>query len=111
MQEVSSVLETVLESIDRIASYAEEGEETFLSSSLVREGVCRNLTAIRQRLASCEPDLLGQFKLLRPDSPLLGWCTASAEFFGGGNYLAWSLLEEELSSLRAAVVQRMAAEK
>lgn len=46
-------LDSIRECLDRIAAYTAEGEATFLDSTLIQDGVIRNL--ISSSLASIDP--------------------------------------------------------
>lgn len=96
-------LQTVLEAIDRIRLYMEEGRETFFSDELIQEAVCRNLRVIREKCSKAAPDLLQSFHLLGPDSPVTLLCGPEKDYYGAGQAMVWSFLEEELSALKEAV--------
>ena len=99
----------ILDAIDRIRLYTEEGQEQFFGQPLIQEGVCKNLAFIRRGCAALEPSLIQEFRLLNLDSPLAGWCDSSQEYFGLGRELIWMLLEEELSHLREAIRESLSA--
>ena len=96
-------LQAVLEAIDRIRLYTEEGRETFFHDTLIQEAVCRNLVVIRDRCMDAAPDLVKSFRLLGPDSPVTLLCSPEQDYYETGQAVAWSFLEEELSALRHAV--------
>ncbi len=96
-------LQAVLEAIDRIRLYTEEGRETFFQDPLVQEAVCRNLEFIRDNCQQAAPQLLVRFHLLGPESPVTLLCSSEEDYYGAGQALVWSFLEEELATLRVAV--------
>lgn len=96
-------LQTVLEAIDRIRLYTEEGRETFFNDTLVQEAVCRNLMIVRDRCKKAAPELVESFRLLGPESPVTLLCSPEPDYYGTGQAMVWSFLEEELSALRDAV--------
>ncbi len=100
-------LQAVLEAIDRIRLYTEEGRETFFNDTLVQEAVCRNLMIVRDGCQAAAPDLLESFRLLGPDSPVTLLCSPEPDYYGTGQAMVWSFLEEELSALRDAAEEAL----
>ena len=99
-------LQSVLEAIDRIRLYTEEGREIFFNDPLVQEAVCRNLQIIRDECTRTLPELISSFRLLGPESPVTLLCNPEQDYFETGQATVWSILEEELSALRAVVLEK-----
>ncbi len=101
-------LRDVLDALDRIRLYMEEGREDFFEQPLIQEAVCRNLEVVRGVCGSLPSSLRGRFRLLCPNSQPTGLGDPIQEYFGGGRVQLWSLLEEELSALRRRVEEQLA---
>ena len=102
-------LQSVLEAIDRIRLYTEEGREIFFNDPLVQEAVCRNLQIIRDECTRTLPELISSFRLLGPESPVILLCNPEQDYFETGQATVWSFLEDELSALRAVVLEKSAS--
>jgi len=50
----------ILECIERIEAYTQEGREAFMGSTLVQDGVIRNLEVIGEATKRLSPDLRNQ---------------------------------------------------
>ena len=50
-------LESISDCLDRIAEYTEAGEETFLASRLIQDGVIRNLEVIGEATKNLSAEL------------------------------------------------------
>jgi uncharacterized protein with HEPN domain len=50
-------LESISDCLDRIAEYTEAGEETFLDSRLIQDGVIRNLEVIGESTKNLSAEL------------------------------------------------------
>jgi uncharacterized protein with HEPN domain len=58
-------LDSIRECLDRIAAYTAEGEATFLDSTLIQDGVIRNLISIGEATKNLSAELRGA----HPDIP------------------------------------------
>ena len=59
-------LESIRDCLDRIAEYTETGEETFLASRLIQDGVIRNLEVIGEATKNLSAEL-------RASNPEIPW--------------------------------------
>lgn len=100
-------LRKVLDAIDRIRLYMEEGKEDFFEQPLIQEAVCRNLEVVRGVCKSLPPSMRGRFRLLCPNAQPTGLGDPIQEYFGGGRVALWSLLQDELSAVRRQIEERL----
>ena len=66
-------LESIRDCLERIAEYTESGEDAFLSSRLIQDGVIRNLEVIGEATKTISEDLppldAAVKRLLQQDAP------------------------------------------
>jgi uncharacterized protein with HEPN domain len=108
MNASTEALRDVLDAIDRIRLYMEEGREDFFEQPLIQEAICRNLEVVRGVCGSLPSSMRSRFRLLCPKSQPTGLGDPIQEFFGGGRVQLWSMLEEELSDLRDRIEELLA---
>lgn len=99
------LLDHMLQCIGRIEEYTREGFEAYASSSLIQDAVLRNLhilTESSQRLS-------GPLKDTEPQVPwrqLAGFRNVVVHgYLGFDRDVAWSVVEQDLPPLRAALVR------
>ena len=73
MNKDSLYLESIRDCLERIAEYTESGEDAFLASRLIQDGVIRNLEVIGEATKNISEDLppldAAVKRLLQQDAP------------------------------------------
>ncbi len=97
-------LEQILQSLDRIASYAAEGSRAFFESPLLQDGIVHNLELIGASVKELPADLLAGY----PDIP---WSSMARmrdrlahHYLGLDLEIVWEVVGHDLPPLKDAVV-------
>jgi uncharacterized protein with HEPN domain len=93
----------ILDSIERIEQYTAEGEEAFLSTPLVQDGVLRNLEIIGEAVKNLSSALRGEY-------PDVAWRRIAGmrdilihEYFGVDLGIVWNVITGRLPALKRSV--------
>ena len=97
-------LEQILQSIDRIASYAQEGCREFFEAPLLQDGIVHNLEVIGASVKELPADLLAEY-------PHIPWSSIARmrdrlahHYLGLDLEIVWEVVGHDLPPLKEAVV-------